>query len=148
MPSSWLNTGVNVYFWVASQQKGKNVDTLLSSWPVFTRPFFLFAPFAGHPSSSPFLGTFFALFSSQKLVCSVEQWGTVQSLERGSFRIDLCTNFGKEIPSRNLREKRSVTLKRFKGGRPLFFLAGILFIIFQGCLLVGPNTFNHQTMWG
>ena len=28
-----------------------------SCWPVFTRPFFLFAPFAGHPSCSPFLGT-------------------------------------------------------------------------------------------
>ena len=30
-----------------------------------------------------------------------------QILERGSFRIDLSTKFGKEIPSRNLREKRS-----------------------------------------
>ena len=31
--------------------------------------------------------------------------GTAQSLERGSFRMDLSTNFGKETPSRNRREK-------------------------------------------
>ena len=33
--------------------------------------------------------------------------GTAHSLERGSFRMDLSTNVGKEIPSRNLRENRS-----------------------------------------
>ena len=37
--------------------------------------------------------------------------GTVQSLERGSSGMDLSTKFGKEIPSRNLREKRSVIRK-------------------------------------
>ena len=34
--------------------------------------------------------------------------GTVQSLERGSSGMDLSTKFGKEIPSQNLREARSV----------------------------------------
>ena len=32
-------------------------------------------------------------------------------MERGSVRMDLSTKFGKEIPSRNLREKRSVFRK-------------------------------------
>ena len=56
--------------------------------PVFTRPFFLFAPFAGHPSSSPFLGTF-SPFSplESALICRAK--GTVQSLERGSSGMDL-----------------------------------------------------------
>ena len=41
---------------------------------LFSRVLFLFAPFAGHPSSSPFLGTF-APFSPppQKVLCSVER---------------------------------------------------------------------------
>ena len=47
----------------------------------------------------------FALFSLSKsaLFCRVK--GTAQSLERGSFSMDLSTKSGKEIPSRNLREK-------------------------------------------
>ena len=40
---------------------------------VFTRPFFLFAPFAGHPSSSPFLGTFSPFSPPRKVLCSVEK---------------------------------------------------------------------------
>ena len=90
--------------------RGTSAQTTLPfSRPVFTRPFFLSAPFARHPSSSPFLGTFFALFSPQKRALFCRARGTAQSLQRGSLRINLCTNFGKEIPSRNLREKRSVS---------------------------------------
>ena len=60
------------------------------SYPVFMRPFFLFALFAGHPFCPLFLGTFLPLSPLEKY--SVEQR----------------PKFGKEIPSRNLRKKRSV----------------------------------------
>ena len=80
-------------------------------WPVFTRPFFLFAPFAGHPSSSPFLSTFSPFFPPSKSALFCRAKGTAQSLERGSSGMDLSTKFGKEIPSRNLRKKRSVLEK-------------------------------------
>ena len=42
--------------------------------------------------------------SKRALFCRAK--GTAQSLERGSLRMDLSTKFGKEIPSRNLREKK------------------------------------------
>ena len=54
-----------------SQISGSAIAILY--WPVFTRPFFLFAPFSGHPSSSPCLGTFCAVFSPRKMPCSVEE---------------------------------------------------------------------------
>ena len=47
------------------------------------------ASFAGHPSSSPFLGTFLLALS---LFCRAN--GKAQSLERGSFRMD----FSAEVP--------------------------------------------------
>ena len=43
------------------------------NWPVFTRPFFLFAPFAGHPFPSPFLGAFSPCSPPRKVLCSVEK---------------------------------------------------------------------------
>ena len=54
---------------------------------------------------SPHLMAFFS--PSKKVLCSVEQRARHTSW-RGNFRMDLSTKFGKEIPSRNLREKRSV----------------------------------------
>ena len=65
------------------------------------RPFFLFASFAGHPFSR-FLSAPFRPFLP--LFCRAK--GTAQSLERGGSRMDLSTKFGKEIPSRNLHEKK------------------------------------------
>ena len=58
----------------------------------------LFLPSSRHllPFSPP---------SKSALFCRVR--GTAHSLERGSVRMDLSTKFGKEIPSRNLREKIS-----------------------------------------
>ena len=51
-----------------------NIYPVLSTfWPVFTRPFFLFALFVGDPSSSPFLGTFSPFSSPRKVLCSVEK---------------------------------------------------------------------------
>ena len=44
-------------------------------------------------------------FVSAPLFCRAK--GTVQSLEKGSFRMELSAKLGKEIPSRNLREKWS-----------------------------------------
>ena len=58
----------------------------------------LFPPFSGHFSPSSTLSKS-ALFCREK--------GTAQILERSSFRVDLSTKVGKEIPSRNLREKGS-----------------------------------------
>ena len=74
----------------------------------FTRPFVLFAPFAGHPSSSPFLGTFSPFAPPRKVLCSVEQRAQRRAW-RGRSGMDLSTKFGKEIPSRNLRKKRSAS---------------------------------------
>ena len=70
----------------------------------FHASFFPFWPLAGHPSSSPFLGTF-SPFSPSRKVCRAR--GTAKSLERANFRMDLSTKFGKEISSRSLRESRS-----------------------------------------
>ena len=70
-------------------------------------PFFLFAPFAGHPFSAFFPAPFSPFSPPLKSALFCRARGTAQSLERGSSRIDLSTNFRKEIPSRNLREKRS-----------------------------------------
>ena len=72
----------------------------------FTGPFFLFAPFPGHPFL-PFSRHVFAIFCSSKSALFCRAKGTAQSLERGSSWMDLSSKFGKEIPSRNLREKRS-----------------------------------------
>ena len=47
-------------------------------------------------------GRLFALFSPSKSALFCRAKGTAQSLERGSFRMDLSTKFGKELPSRNL----------------------------------------------
>ena len=56
-----------IFFWPALSGGMEHMNFFC---PVFTRPFFLLAPFAGHPSSSPFLG---------------------------SFRMDLSTNFGRKF---------------------------------------------------
>ena len=51
--------------------------------------------------------------------------GTAQILERGSFRMHLSTKFGKEIPSRNLREKGQFCLCRLIPGLLMEFLWGV-----------------------
>ena len=56
----------------------------------------------------------------RSMLCSVEQ-------ERGIFRMDLSTEFGKEIPSRNLREKRSVYRSIQFDYTQTLFLGGINF---------------------
>ena len=80
------------------------------SWPVFTRPFFLFAPFAGHPSSFPFSAYFRHFFALEKcsVQCSVEQraqcrawrgavpgWISPQSSGR-KFLPEICMKKGQE----------------------------------------------------
>ena len=75
----------------------------LTCFHASSSPLFCLTP-AGHPSSSPFLDTVSP--SKSALFCRAR--GIAQSLARGSFRIDLSTMFGQKIPSRYLREKRSV----------------------------------------
>ena len=77
--------------------------------PVFTRPFFLFAPFAGHPSSSPFLDTFSPFSPPRKVLCSVEQraqhkawrgavWGWTPPQSSGrKFLPEICVKKGPQI---------------------------------------------------
>ena len=75
----------------------QNCETWFSAdLAVFTRPFFLFAPFAGHPSSTAFLGTVLPFLSSRSaLFCRVKD--TAQSLERGSFRMNLSQSSGRKF---------------------------------------------------
>ena len=58
--------------------------------------FFLFAPLLATP--------LFTLFSPSRNALFCRGMGTAQSLERGSLGMDLSKKFGKEIPSRNLRQ--------------------------------------------
>ena len=100
-------------------------DRLQLSCDLFSRVlFFLFAPFAGGPLFPRFSQHIFALFSPSKSALCCRAKGTAHSLKRGNFRMDLSTKFGKEIPSRNLRAKRSVLGFLLPGTRPelLFFL--------------------------
>ena len=73
----------------------------------FHASFFPFCPLCQPPLFLPFLSIFlpFSPPSKSALFCRAKR--TAHSLERGSFRMDISTEFGKEIPSRNLREKRS-----------------------------------------
>ena len=94
----------------------------------FHASFFPFCPLCWLPLFLPFSGRLLALVFPRKVLCSVEcraqhtAWrgpclpsesalfcgvqGTAHSLERGSFRMDLSTKFGKEVPSRNLRQNK------------------------------------------
>ena len=63
-------------------------------------------------TSFPFLIAFFALLSPSRSALFCRAKSTAHSLERGSFRMHLFINFGKEFPSRNLRKKRFDTLNR------------------------------------
>ena len=74
----------------------------------FHASFFPFCPLCWSPLFLPFLSTFLPCFSSLESALFCRANCTAQSLEGGRFRMDLSTKFGKEIPSRNLREKGSV----------------------------------------
>ena len=69
-------------------------------------------PLCWSPFSLPLSRHLFLPFLPSKNALFCRAKGTVQRLERGSFGMDLPTNFGKEIPSRNPREKRSVVSAR------------------------------------
>ena len=81
----------------------------------FHASFFPFCPFCWPPLFLPLSRHLFAIFLPSKSALFCRGKGTVQSLERGSSGMDLSTKFGKEIPSRNLREKRSGTHKPRNG---------------------------------
>ena len=86
-------------------EKDKIIRTL--DLTCFHASFFPFCLLCRPPLFLPLSGHLFRLFSRSKSALFCRAKGTIQSLERGSFRMDLSRNFGKEIPSRNLREKRS-----------------------------------------
>ena len=65
----------------------------LDFWPVFTRPFFLFAPFAGDPSSSPFSAPFCPFFFPRKVLNSVSGLISPQSSGR-KFLPEICVKKG------------------------------------------------------
>ena len=73
----------------------------------FHASFFPFCPLCWPPLFLPFSRHIFALFSPSKIAQFCRAKGTAQSLEGGNSGTDLSTDFGKEIPFRNLREKRS-----------------------------------------
>ena len=94
------------------QKKGPNlgIPSLVEGRPnltCFRASFFPFCPFVGHPFSSPFSRRLSTLFSPSKSALFCRAKGTAPSLESGSLRMDLSKDFRKEIPSRNLRKKRS-----------------------------------------
>ena len=74
---------------------------------LFSRVLFSFLPPLLVTPLPTLLSAPFSPFSPLKNGLFGRARGTAQSLERGSFRRDLSTNFGKEIPSRNPREKGS-----------------------------------------
>ena len=74
----------------------------------FHASFFPFCPLCWPRLFLPFSRPIAALFSPLQGTLFCRAKGTEQSLDRVSFRMDLSTKFGKEIPSRNLRGKRSV----------------------------------------
>ena len=79
----------------------------------FHASFFLFAPFCGHPSSSPFPSTF-SPFTPLKKGSVLQSKEHSTELGEGRFQDGpFHKDFGKEIPSRNLREKRSAIIWAF-----------------------------------
>ena len=77
----------------------------------FHASFFPFCPLRWPPLFLPISRHLFALLSLSKSALFCRAKGAAQSLERGNSGMDLSTKFGKEIPSRNLREKRSVYVR-------------------------------------
>ena len=80
----------------------------------FHASFFPFCPLCWPPLFLPFSRHILALFSPSKTALFCRAKGTAQSLERGRSGMDLSTKFGKEIPSRNLRKKRSGIVLQFR----------------------------------
>ena len=82
------------------------------------------------PLFLPFSQDLFALFSPSKTALFCRAKCTLQSLERGRFRMDLSTKFGKEIPSQNLREKcralmpGGALMGRLSGNNPCWGVPG------------------------
>ena len=103
------STGVSQSVRATSRDESQSVLST-ENLTCFHASFFPFCPSLLATPFPSFSGHLFAFFSPSKsaLVCRAK--GITHSLERGSFRMDLSRKFGKEIPSRNLREKGSETL--------------------------------------
>ena len=95
---------------------------------LFSRGLFPSCPLCWSPlrhSSSPFLGTFRPSFLSKNGLCfsKLDQGAQHRVWRGGSFRMDLSTKFGRRIPSRNLREKRSASADSLSEPAPPFQVA-------------------------
>ena len=98
-----------VSFWrEVHQNTAEKHCRILSFLTCFYASFFPFCPLCWPPLFLSFSQHPFALFSPSKSALFCRAKGTAQSLVRGRFRMNLSSKFGKEIPSRNLLERRSV----------------------------------------
>ena len=118
--------------WGGSKASEKKTNYLLNC---FHASFFPFCPLCWPPIFLPFSRHIFALFSNSKSSLFCRAKGTAQSLERGASGMDLSTKFGKEIPSRNLRKKRSAYVS---------FVLGIHFSV----LRENPVMYYGKICWG
>ena len=91
---------------------------------ILWRVLFSFLPLCWPPLFLPLSRHLQSTFSPSKSALFCRAKGTAPSLERGSLRMDLSKDFGKEIPSRNLRKKRS----------------GKLILILSCCLVSAPKS--------
>ena len=80
----------------------------LGNLTFFCASFFPFCPVCRPPLFLPFSRPLFAFLSPLKSALFCRGQGTAQSLERDNSGMHHSAKFGKEFPSRNLREKRSV----------------------------------------
>ena len=87
----------------------------ISKLTCFHASFFPFCPLSWPPLFVSFSRHLFALSRPSKSALFCRVMGTAQSLKRGMLRVDFARKFGKEIPSRKLREKRSVIREKLRG---------------------------------
>ena len=114
--SSVLRTEAKTTKWQSQKQcLGKGMPSqkkvmyfVLVVLTCFHASFFPFCPVCWPPLFLPFSRHLSTLFSPSKSALFCRAKGTAPGLESGSLRMDLSKDFGKEIPSRNLRKKRSV----------------------------------------
>ena len=91
------------------QSREPKVPTFLGFPACFRASLFPFCPLCRPPLFLPFSRHIFTLFSPSKSALFCRTKGTAQSLERAVLGWTSLKSSGKEIPSRNLRKKRSVS---------------------------------------
>ena len=115
---------------------------LVAPTDLFSRVLFSFLPLLLATPLPLLFSAHFRLFSPSKSALFCRAKGTVQSLERGSSGMDLSTKFGKEIPSRNLREKRSAKFWPSGSGNEQMLLFSCKFAPL--CVIFGLTTIAKE----